>query len=263
MFVSGQSPLANAVFSLLTFSVAIPSAIKVFNWIGTLYKGDIRLNTPALWAFGFIIIFMIGGLTGLFLGSLSTDVHFHDTYFIVAHFHYVMMGSTTFAFIGGMYYWWPKMFGRMTNEFWGRTACVVVFVGFHLTFFPQFVMGAQGMPRRYASIPYNRPQFVSDHRLSTMGAYLMGSGFVLVALNWAHSLARGKRAPANPWGANTLEWRTLSPPPHDNFKDAPRAGDPYELHGWHELPGGGEWVLEQSEHGVLDGPPDDPTKVKH
>jgi cytochrome c oxidase subunit 1 len=261
MFVSGQSSLSNAIFSLFTFSVAIPSAIKVFNWVGTLYKGDIRLKTPFLYAAGFIIIFTIGGLTGLFLGSISTDVHLHDTYFIVAHFHYVMMGSTVFAFVGGMYYWWPKMFGRMYSEALGRFAFVVLFVGFNLTFFPQFIMGSQGMPRRYASIPYNRPQFVSHHRLSTIGAYTMATGFVLVALNWAHSLARGKRAPANPFGGNTLEWRTASPPPHDNFKDAPVAGDPYDLHGWHELPGDGGWVLDQREHKIIDGPPNDPTKI--
>ncbi|HYE19951.1 MAG TPA: cbb3-type cytochrome c oxidase subunit I [Tepidisphaeraceae bacterium] len=246
MFVSGQSTLANAIFSLLTFSVAIPSAIKVFNWASTLYKGDIRLKTPMLYALGFVMLFTIGGLTGLFLGALSVDVHLTDTYFVVAHFHYVMMGSTLFAFLGGMYYWWPKMFGKMYSEYVGRIAFVIIFVGFNLTFFPQFVMGSHGMPRRYASYP-DRPMFVTNHRLSTSGAYIMASGLVLVAFNWVHSLRRGRRAPANPWGANTLEWRTPSPPPHDNFPGpAPVADDPYDFHGWKENPDG-SWYLDEAE----------------
>jgi cytochrome c oxidase subunit 1 len=256
LFVSGQSPLANAIFSLLTFSVAIPSAIKVFNWTTTLYKADIRLKTPFLYAAGFVSLFTIGGLTGLFLGALSTDIHLTDTYFVIAHFHYVMVGSMLFAFLGGMYYWWPKMFGRMYNENWGRVAALVVFVGFNLTFFPQFVMGGHGSPRRYATYP---AKFVSEHRMSTVGAYTMGLGMLMVALNWAHSLRRGRPAPANPWGANTLEWRTPSPPPHDNFPEAPVAGDPYDMHGWHENKATGEWTLNKAEHHTVDGPPHDPT----
>jgi cytochrome c oxidase subunit 1 len=232
MFVSGQSALANAVFSILTFSVAIPSAIKVFNWTTTLYKGDIRLTTPMLYVLGFIFLFTIGGLTGLFLGSLSVDVYLTDTYFVVAHFHFVMMGSMLLAFLAGMYYWWPKMFGVMTSERLGKIAFLFVFMGFNLTFFPQFVMGSRGMPRRYASYPV---QFKTEHRLSTCGAYTLGFGLVLVAVNWADSLRRGKKAPANPWGANTLEWRSPSPPPHDNFAVPPVPGDPYDLHGWVDM----------------------------
>ena len=244
MFVSGQSPLTNAVFSLITFAVAIPSAIKVFNWLATLYGADIRLNTPMLFALGFIILFTVGGLTGLFLGTLAVDVHLTNTYFIVAHFHYVMMGSMLFAFIGGMYYWWPKMFGRMYSERWGKVAFWVVFIGFNLTFFPQFIAGSRGMPRRYASYPV---QFVSFHRASSIGAYTMGAGLVLVGLSWVHALRRGKKAPDNPWGSNTLEWRSPSPPPHDNFLVTPEADDPYDLSGWKQDPASGGWVYDAQQ----------------
>ena len=241
MFISGQSPLTNAVFSLITFAVAIPSAVKVFNWLGTLYGADIRLKAPMLYALGFIMLFTIGGLTGLFLGMLAVDVHLTNTYFIVAHFHYVMMGSTLFAFIGGMYYWFPKMFGKMYSERFALIAFVFVFVGFNLTFFPQFIAGSQGMPRRYASYP---AQFTDYHRASTIGAYIMATGLVLVGLNWIHALRRGKKAPANPWGSNTLEWRSASPPPHDNFKETLVADDPYNLFGWKEDVAAGEWVYD-------------------
>jgi cytochrome c oxidase subunit 1 len=248
--------MASAIFSLLSFAVAIPSAIKVFNWTSTLYRGDIRLKTPFLYAAGFVMLFTVGGLTGLFLASLSVDIHLTDTYFVVAHFHYVMVGSMLFAFLAGFYYWWPKMFGRMYNEFYGRLGAVILFVGFNLTFFPQFIMGSQGMPRRYASYPI---KFVSQHHASTLGAYTMAVGLSIAGLNLFHSLRKGRRAPANPWGSNTLEWRTPSPPPHDNFKETPVAGDPYDLHGWHELPDGQGWVLDKAEHQTVDGPPHDPT----
>jgi cytochrome c oxidase subunit 1 len=243
MFVSGQSPLANVVFSLLTFSVAIPSAIKVFNWTATLYKADIHFNTPMCFALCFIILFTWGGLTGLFLAALSADVHLTDTYFVVAHFHYVMVGGSIFAFFAGIYYWWPKMFGRMYVERWGRVAAVLVFLGFNLTFFPQFVMGSQGMPRRYASYP---AKFQVYHRTSTAGAYLTALGFLVAGFNLLHSLRRGRPAPANPWGANTLEWRTPSPPPHDNFATPQVAGDPYDLHGWVYDPATGGWVMDEN-----------------
>jgi cytochrome c oxidase subunit 1 len=240
LFVSGQSNLANAIFSLLTFSVSIPSAIKVFNWVATLYKGSIRLVTPMLYALGFIGLFTLGGLTGLFLGSLATDVHLTDTYFIVAHFHYVMMGSMLFAFLGGMYHWWPKITGKMYNENLGRIAAVVVFVGFNLTFFPQFIAGTRGMPRRYGSYP---EQYQIFHVLSSIGAYTMATGLVMVAFNWLGSLRHGRKAPANPWGANTLEWYTASPPPHDNYKVQPEVTDPYDLEDWTYDPKIGGWVL--------------------
>jgi cytochrome c oxidase subunit 1 len=229
MFTSGQSPLANAVFSLLTFSVSIPSAIKVFNWLSTMYKGSIQLKTPMIYAISFILLFAIGGLTGLFLGALSVDIHFHDTYFIVAHFHYVMMGSALMAFIGGVYHWWPKMFGKMYNEKVGITAAIIVFVGFNWTFFIQFIAGSQGMPRRYASYP---EKYQTYHQISTLGAYVLGIGLVMVLLNWLHSLLYGRKAPANPWGANTLEWHCSSPPPTENFAKTPVAGDPYSFKHW-------------------------------
>jgi cytochrome c oxidase subunit 1 len=244
MFTSGQSALANAIFSLLTFSVAIPSAIKVFNWLGTMYGGDIHLKTPMLYAMGFILLFTIGGLTGLFLGALSTDIHFHDTYFVVAHFHYVMMGSALFAFLGGMYYWWPKMFGVMYNENFGRIAAIVVFVGFNLAFFVQFIAGSQGMPRRYASYP---EKYQIYHVISTIGAFTMGLGLLMVLINWVQSFLNGKPAPANPWGGNTLEWQTTSPPPHDNFASTPSVEDPYDMHRWKYVNEDVGWVLEEDK----------------
>jgi cytochrome c oxidase subunit 1 len=225
MFTSGQSGVANMIFSALTFSVAIPSAIKTFNWLATLYKGNIVLNTPMIYALSFIVLFGIGGLTGLHLGALAVDVHLHDTYFVVAHFHYVMFGGTVIAFLGGLHHWWPKITGRMYSELWGRVAAAMVFVGFNVTFFTQFLMGSQGMPRRY----YNYVDaYHSYHLVSTLGSYLMGAGFVLCAGYLLHSLFRGKVAPANPWGGNSLEWHTPSPPPHDNFSETPVAEDPYD-----------------------------------
>ncbi len=229
MFTSGQSPLVNMIFSALTFSVAIPSAVKVWNWLATMYKGSIRLDTPMLYALSFLILFTIGGLTGLFLGMLAVDVHLHDTYFVVAHFHYVMFGGTVIAFLGGLHYWWPKMTGRMYSERWGRLSAAVVFLGFNVTFFSQFLLGSQGMPRRYYDY---LDRYTGLHQLSTYGSYVMGLGFVMVFVYLMHSLFRGRPAPANPWGGNTLEWHTTSPPPLENFDDTPVADDPYEFQGW-------------------------------
>lgn len=229
MFVSGQSNLAGMIFSFLTFLVAIPSAIKVFNWTATMYKGSVWLATPMLYALSFLFLFGIGGLTGLFLGALATDVHLHDTYFVVAHFHYVMFGGTVMGFLGGLHYWWPKMFGRMYSERWGRIAALLIFVGFNVTFFAQFVMGSQGMPRRY----YNYlPEFTPYHVISTVGSYLLGFGFLIVMVYLIHSLVKGQPAPANPWGGATLEWQTSSPPPHDNFSREPVVDDPYDVERW-------------------------------
>ncbi len=240
MFVSGQSPLANAIFSLITFTTAIPSAVKVFNWLATMYKGQIRLLTPMLYVLGSILLFTVGGLTGLFLGSLSTDIHFHDTYFVVAHFHYVMMGAPLFAFVGGVYFWFPKMFGKMYNERVGQFASVLMFIGFNLTFFVQFIAGAHGMPRRYASY---LPGFQPYHIVSTIGAYILGLSLFIVLYNWVAALINGPKAPANPWGSNTLEWRTTSPPPHDNFTTTPEAGDPYDMGRWEYNPSDKGWYL--------------------
>ncbi len=229
MFTSGQSPLASVFFSLLTFAVAIPSAIKVFNWTATLYGASIRLHAAMLCVLGFLVLFTIGGLTGLFLGAIAVDVHVHDTYFIVAHFHYVMMGSVLFAFLAAIYHWFPKMFGRMPDEKLGRVAVILTFIGFNLAFFIQFIMGTQGMPRRYADY---MPQFWPHHFVSTIGAYVMFLGLILVLINWLWSMKKGRPAPANPWGANTLEWQTTSPPPHDNFSVTPIADDPYDMGRW-------------------------------
>lgn len=225
MFTSGQSSIANAIFSLLSFGVAIPSAIKVFNWLATMYKGSISFETPMLYALSFIFLFGIGGLTGLFLGALSTDIHLHDTYFVVAHFHYVMVGGTMIALLGGLHYWWPKMFGRMYSELMGAIACILIFIGFNMTFFTQFVMGSQGMPRRYWTYT---PEFEIYHQISSIGSYIMAVGLFLILFYLIYSLFRGKPAPANPWGSATLEWTTPSPPVHENFTEAPRVTDPYD-----------------------------------
>ncbi len=214
MFVSGQSSLANMVFSALTFSVAIPSAIKVFNWVATLYKADIRLDSPMLYALMFILLFSIGGLTGIFLGTLNVDVHLHDTYFVVAHFHYVMMGSALIAFFGALHYWWPKMSGKMYAEKPAQIMAVIVFFAFNMTFIPQFIMGSRGMPRRY--FDYD-PRFELMHQLSSIGAFIMGITLFCVIMNLVISLKNGKKAPRNPWGGTTLEWQTSSPPPLYNF----------------------------------------------
>ncbi len=226
MFTSGQSELMNVVFSFITFSVAIPSAIKVFNWLATLYKGAIVLNTAMLYGLAFMFLFTIGGLTGLPLGTLNVDIHLHDTYFVVAHFHYVMMGSALIAMVGGIHHWWPKMFGVMFSEFWGRIGCTLVFVGFNVTFFTQFMLGSQGMPRRYYMY---QPEFQTYHVISTMGAYCMALGFFVTAAYLLHSLFFGKKAPANPWGGRSLEWQCTSPPPHDNFSTTPSVGNPYDF----------------------------------
>ena len=218
------------IFSALTFAVAIPSAIKVFNWLATMYKGSIWLATPMCYAMVFLFLFAIGGLTGLFLGALSVNVSVHGTYFVVAHFHYVMVGGNMIAFVAGLHYWWPKITGRMYSEFWGRISALLVLAGFNLTFFPQFILGTRGMPRRYydyTKLLADHPEFTYLNRLSTLGAFLLAAGLVLVAVYLAHSLFYGRPAPANPWGAATLEWQCSSPPPHDNFSVQPTVGDPY------------------------------------
>jgi cytochrome c oxidase subunit 1 len=240
MFVSSQSPLMNVVFSAITFSVAIPSAVKVFNWLATLYKGSISLNTPMLYALSFIFLFTIAGLTGLHLGTLATDIHLHDTYFVVAHFHYTMMGGALVAMIGGLHHWWPKITGRMYSELWGRIACGLFFVGFNVTFFTQFVMGSKGMPRRYWDYS---DQYTVYHVISTIGSYIMALGFFITAGYLIHSLFRGRQAPANPWGGRSLEWQCASPPPADNFAEPPHVGDCYDYSvlEWDEAEQGYHW----------------------
>jgi cytochrome c oxidase subunit 1 len=218
LFVSTQSVYAGMVFSFLSYFVAIPSAIKVFNWTATLYKGSISFETPMLYAFGFIGLFTIGGLTGLFLASLGLDVHVTDTYFVIAHFHYVMVGGTIMAYMGGLHYWWPKMTGRMYPDGWAKLSAGITFLGFNLTFFPQFILGYLGMPRRYAAYP---PEFQVLHVLSSAGASVLAVGYLIPAIYFAWSLKYGPIAGANPWGATGLEWKTSSPPPTHNFDEIP------------------------------------------
>jgi len=218
MFVSSQSVYASLVFSFLSFMVAVPSAIKVFNWTATLYKGSISFDTPMLYAFGFIGLFTIGGLTGTFLATLGFDVHVTDTYFVVAHFHYIMVGGTMMAYLGGLHYWWPKITGRMYPEAWAKLSALVVFLGFNLTFFPQFILGYLGMPRRYWAYP---PEFQIYHVLSTAGASVLAVGYLMPAIYFVWSMRYGKFAPDNPWGATGLEWQTTSPPPPENFEITP------------------------------------------
>ncbi|MFA6109339.1 MAG: cytochrome c oxidase subunit I [Candidatus Latescibacterota bacterium] len=218
MFVSGQSEYAGLVFSFLTFIVAVPSAIKIFNWTATLYRGSISLEAPMLFVLGFIGLFVIGGLTGLFLATLGLDVHVHDTYFVVAHFHYVMVGGMVMAFLSGMHFWWPKITGRLYPEAAARVSVFLIFVGFNLTFFPQFILGYLGMPRRYHAYP---PEWQVLNVLSTAGAGVLGIGFLLTLVYLIWSLFAGRRAGANPFGAKGLEWTVASPPPTDNFAAVP------------------------------------------
>jgi cytochrome c oxidase subunit 1 len=218
LFVSGQSMYAGLVFSLLTLVVAIPSAVKVFNWTATLYKGSISYDTPMLYAFSFLGLFLIGGLTGLFLGTAGMDIHLSDTYFIIAHFHYVMVGSTVIGYLGGIHYWWPKMTGKEYSEFWGKISAMLVFIGFNLTFFPQFVLGYLGMPRRYASYP---EELQVLNIFSTAGAGVLAIGMLLPVVYLTLSLFNGKDAGDNPWHLPGLEWRTSSPPPTENFYEPP------------------------------------------
>ncbi len=218
MFVSGQSVYAGATFSLLSYLVAIPSAIKVFNWTATLYKGSITFEAPMLYALGFVGLFMLGGLTGLFVAALALDVHLTDTYFVVAHFHYIMVGGSVMAYFAAIHYWWPKITGRCYSEGWARFAAVIIFVGFNLTFFPQFLLGAGGMPRRYHEYA---PEFQLLNVLSSAGASILAAGYLLPLLYLPWSLRFGARASGNPWDARGLEWQTASPPPVENFETPP------------------------------------------
>jgi cytochrome c oxidase subunit 1 len=224
MFVSSQSMYEGLVFSLISFLVAIPSAIKIFNWTATLYKGNIRLQSPMLFALGFMGLFTVGGLTGLFLGSVGSDVHLTATYFVVAHFHYVMVGGTVLAFLGGLHYWWPKITGRLYSEAYGKISALLVFIGFNVTFFPQFIMGWMGMPRRYHYY-YLAPEYQPYHIMSSLGSSVLAIGLILPAFYLTYSLFKGPKASANPWGAHGLEWQVPSPPPTENFTEIPIVTD--------------------------------------
>jgi cytochrome c oxidase subunit 1 len=226
MFVNGQSDLASLAFSALSFAVAVPSAVKVYNWTATIHKGSLRLDTPMLYAMGYIGLFVLGGLTGLYLATLAINQHIHATYFVVAHFHYIMVGGTVLAFLGGLHFWWPKITGRMYSEPWGRISALFIFIGFNVTFFPQFILGYLGMPRRYATYP---PEFQLLNVLSSAGSTILAAGYLFPMVYLVHSLWFGRRAPGNPWNAKGLEWETASPPPPHNFAGVPRVPEvPYD-----------------------------------
>ena len=231
MFVAGISLYSAIVFSFFSYLVAVPSAIKVFNWTATMYKGKIYYSTPMLYAMGFIGLFTMGGMTGLFLASLGVDVHVTDTYFVVAHFHYIMVGGMVMAYLAGMHFWWPKISGRMYPEAWGKLAAMIIFIGFNLTFFPQFILGWTGMPRRYHAYT---PEFQVLNVLSTAGSTVLAVGYLLPMVYFLWSLRYGKEAGDNPWGAAGLEWKTASPPPTYNFEETPVVT--WEAYNYDELP---------------------------
>jgi len=227
MFTAGMSDTARWIFSLLTFFVAIPTGVKVFNWIATLYKGSIEIRVPLLFAVGWIFLFSIGGLTGLVNGALSTDIHIHDTAYIVGHFHYTMFGGAAIGMFAGFHFWFPKITGRMYSEKLATWAWGLIMVGFNLTYFPMLILGIQGMPRRYADY---LPQFQGLQALSTYGSWILVTGLILMFWNLVRSARHGATAPANPWGATTLEWKTTSPPPLLNFATPPTVTtEPYDF----------------------------------
>jgi cytochrome c oxidase subunit 1 len=240
MFVAGISLYAALVFSILSYLVALPSAVKVFNWTATMYKGSISFSTPMLYALGFIGLFTIGGLTGLFLACLGIDVHVHDTYFVIAHFHYIMVGGALMGYLGGLHFWWPKITGRMYPEAWGRLSAMIVFIGFNLTFFPQFILGYLGMPRRYWQYP---PEFQVLNVFSTAGASILAVGYLLPMVYLLWSLRYGKLAGDNPWGASGLEWTTQSPPTTFNFDETPEVT--WEAYDYEHIPMPVEVTLER------------------
>lgn len=218
MFTSGMSDTARVIFSFFTFLVAVPSGVKIFNWVATMYKGSITIKTPLLYALSFIFLFSIGGLTGLIIGSLATNLHVHGTYFIVGHFHYVMFGGAGMAILAGLHYWFPKMFGKMYKERPAQIGWLTLFIGFNLLYFSMFILGFNGMPRRYFDYP---PEYYTGHLISTIGSWILAAGLLITFGNLIRALFKGETAPANPWGGRGLEWRIPSPPPAENFKEIP------------------------------------------
>jgi cytochrome c oxidase subunit 1 len=229
MFVSGEADFANLVFSFFTYLVAVPSAIKVFNWVATLYKGSIWAAPPFLYALCFIFTFSIGGVSGLTQGALGPNVHIHDTYFVVAHIHYVVFGGTGFGLLAAIHYWFPKMFGRMYNLKNAALGCLVYFIGFNVLYFPKYILGWQGMPRRYYDY---LPRYATLQFISTVGSWILVAGLALILATLISALRRGPQAEANPWGGATLEWQIPSPPPAENFKRIPTVTTgPYQFPG--------------------------------
>jgi cytochrome c oxidase subunit 1 len=227
MFTSGMSDISRVIFSFLTFIVAVPSGIKVFNWVTSLYKGSIEIKSPLLYTATFIFLFSIGGLTGLVNGALATNIHVHGTYFIVAHFHYTMFGGTAFAFFAALHYWFPKMFGRIYKEKSATVAWFFLFIGFNTLYFPMFILGWEGMPRRYYDY---LPRFSNLQLISTLGSWVLAAGLSIMFYNLIRSIFKGEKAEGNPWGGSTLEWTTSSPPPRENFKKLPEVtGGPYRF----------------------------------
>ncbi|MEN8728531.1 MAG: cytochrome c oxidase subunit I [Desulfuromonadales bacterium] len=224
MYTSGMSDMAVLVFSFLTFIVAIPSAIKVFNWLATMYQGSVLLDPPLLFALSFILLFTIGGLTGLVLGAAATDVHVHDTYFVVGHFHFVMFGGTGMAFFAAMHYWLPKIYGRMYDKTVATVSWGVIFIGFLIMYISMKILGMQGMPRRYYDYI---PEFTGLNQLSTLGSWILAIGLILMFVNIFRGLFKGDPIGDNPWGGASLEWQVPSPPPHENFGEA----NPVVTHG--------------------------------
>jgi cytochrome c oxidase subunit 1 len=218
MFTSGMSDTSRVVFSFITFLVAVPSGIKIFNWVATLYKGSIVMAAPMLFALSFIFLFSIGGLTGLIIGSLAPNLHLHDTYFIVGHFHYVMFGGAGFSFLAALHFWFPKMFGKMYSERPAKIGWFILFIGFNVLYFTMFIMGYNGMPRRYFDYP---ARYHTPHVISTVGSWILVAGLIIIFGNLLWALFKGRKASSNPWGSGSFEWQIPSPPPHENFRELP------------------------------------------
>ena len=242
MFSTGMGPLADTFFALTTMLIAIPTGVKIFNWIGTMWGGSLQYRTPMLFAIGFIAMFIIGGLSGVMHSSPPADLQQTDTYFVVAHFHYVLFGGSIFGLTAGAYYWWPKMFGRMLNEGLGKLHFWLMLIGFNLTFFPMHFVGLHGMPRRVYTYP-KELGFELMNQIETAGSFLLAASFLVFLINMFQTWRKPRNAPADPWNGATLEWSIPSPPPEFNFAEIPT------VHGRDAL-----WELKRERGGTLPEP---------